>query len=165
MKTLIVSLIAAFAVSAEGASRAYELSARGWVGFGDNTLIGGIIVGEPPDDRPCEDGGHDGKGPIMFAIRCLTTSLKASGVGITLYDPIVDFYDSDGKLLFSQGSYLNNTPGTIAILSAYGLIPEHEDEVATVISLLPGYYTAVVRPAYFTSYGNALLELYKLALP
>ncbi len=77
MKNLIAVLAAlVLSVSASFAgSRAYELSTRGYVSTGDNVLIGGLIVGAAPTDRPCEDGGANGQGPIIPAVLAIITGI------------------------------------------------------------------------------------------
>ncbi len=164
MKThhAVAMIIALGLASAHAGSRAYNLSARGNVGTGDNVLIGGVIVGEPPEPGPCEDGGPDGKGAILFAVRALGPSLVAEQVSNTMADPTIAFYDDEGTLLFSQDSYLESTPEVIALLAAYDLTPSDPRECATMIALLPGHYTAIVSGADDTT-GVALLEIYKLS--
>lgn len=164
MKTTILTFLAALALAlpAFAGSRAYELSTRGNVGTGENVLIGGVIVGDPPTDRPCEDGGMNGQGPISFVVRALGPSLEQYGISGVLADPDLEFYSADGTLLASQASYLDNDPASIAALAATGLTPSDTRECAAVIKLLPGHYTAIVRGADGTT-GVALLELYKLS--
>jgi hypothetical protein len=161
-KTLIAMALIA-ASSCYAGSRAYELSTRGNVGTGDDVMIGGLIVGRAPEDRPCEDGGANGQGPIMFAIRALGPSLTAASVPGAILDPALQFYDADGVLLFSQDSFLEATAGQLAILASYGLIPSDAAECATVVELLPGRYTAIVCGEGDAPTGVALLEIYKLA--
>jgi hypothetical protein len=119
--TLAALLLCASAAFA--GSRAYELSTRGYVGTGDNVLIGGVIVGEPPDHGPCEDGGPDGKGPINFVLRALGPSLVPVGVPGTLADPTLELYDEGGNLVASQNSYLDNGTPINSKLAALGQLP------------------------------------------
>lgn len=148
--------------TAQAGSRAYELSTRGYVGLGDDVLIGGVIVGEAPTDRPCEDGGPIGNGPISFIVRAIGPSLAAAGVNGVLADPDLEFYDGDGVLINSQTSYLDGSVEEITAIAAYGLTPADTRECAMIVNLLPGHCTAIVRGADGTT-GVALVELYKLS--
>jgi len=160
-KTTILTLAAAMltAITLNAGSRAYELSTRGNVGTSYNKIVGGVIVGEPPADRPCEDGGPNGNRPIMFAVRAVHPD---ASVPNQLVDPVLEFYTSDGTLQFSQDSFEECTPEQLTLLALYGLIPASDNECATIVALSPGSYTAVVSGKDQTE-GVILLEIYKLS--
>lgn len=164
-KSTIAAIILAFCAftSAFAGSRAYNLSTRGFVGTGDNVLIGGVIVGEPPEGGPCEDGGPDGNGPINFVIRALGPSLTNNNLpgAELLQDPTLEFYDGNGQLVGVQHSFTEETTAQLTKLVELGLAPTDLRECAMFLQLLPGEYTAIVRGANDAT-GIALMEVYKL---
>src|SRR6202035_2951280 len=60
-----------------------NLSTRGYVGSGDNVMIGGIIIG-------------NGDSPIMV-FRAMGPSLANAGIANPLMDPTLTLYDSNGS--------------------------------------------------------------------
>ncbi len=153
---LTAFIIAAIALSTP-VGRAHELSARGYVGTGDNVLIGGIII----EDRDCDKDEQGNDKPTTFVIRVLGPSLTAAGVHDALQDPQLAFYDKLGRSLGGETNYTQVDTTTQLAIYARGLAPIDIREVVLVVKLLPGYYTAVVTGQNGTT-GNALLEAYKL---
>ena len=124
-----------------------NISTRGFVGTGDNLLIGGFIPG-PPD-----------RTPIKVLIRALGPSLAAFGVSGALQDPVLALHDANGTLLMNDN--WKDAADAAEIMAT--LPPADDREAAMTTTLPPGNsgYTALVRGANGTS-GVALLEIYAL---
>ena len=126
-------------------SKLRNVSGRGFVGTGDNVLIGGFIVGDV------------GSGTVV--VRALGPSLGAFGVSQPLSDPILTIYDSNGSAIAANDNWQNDN--NAIDVQRNGLAPPNALESAIVLHLPPGAYTAVVRGANGAT-GNALVEVYDL---
>jgi hypothetical protein len=124
-----------------------NLSTRGMVSSGDDTLIGGLII--------------TGANPKRIALRALGPSLSDSGLTGTVADPTLTLYDSSGAVLVSNDDWASD-PSAIE-LSSDGLAPDEMSESATVQNLAPGAYTVVVTNKAGTLPGLGLVEAYDLA--
>ncbi len=133
------------AVSTEALATRYgNLSIRGFVGSGEQVLIGGLSI--------------TGNEPIRTLITAKGPSLAAFGVTGAVANPRLDLFDSAGRLIATNddvgaivaGSELSRIPG----------VPTNALESALVVVLPPGNYTAQVSAASGT--GVALLETYDL---
>ncbi len=125
-------------------SRFGNLSIRGFVGAGDQVLIGGISV--------------QGTEPVRTLITAKGPSLTAFGVVGALANPRLALFDSAGRQIA-----LNDDIGTVAATSDLAKIPgvpTNTAEAALVVVLPPGNYTAIVSAT--TGTGVALLETYDL---
>lgn len=122
-----------------------NLSTRGFVGTGDDVLIGGLIIG-------------DGDSPILV-VRAIGPSLASSGIANPLLDPTLEIYDGNGTLLAFNDDWIDfDTQAVNATL----LAPSDDRESAFVAAFLtPGNYTAVVRGKAGTT-GVALVEAYRV---
>jgi len=89
------------------------------------------------------------------AVRGIGPSLPVSGA---LSDPVLDLYDSNGKLLATNDNWIVNR---LAIIGSH-VPPNSELEAAIQITLDPGAYTAIVHDAK-GQVGSALVEVYDLA--
>jgi hypothetical protein len=130
------------------APRMLNLSTRMLVQSGDKVAIAGFIV-------------NSGAGSSNFAqvvVRALGPSLQRQLAG-TLPDPIVEVYDSTGKLIGFDDNWRDADPD--GILEALGLAPTNDLESAVALYLDPGSYTVVVRGAEGKS-GVGLVEAYKI---
>ena len=126
-------------------SKLGNVSGRGFVGTGDDVLIGGFIVGDV------------GSGTVI--VRALGPSLASFGVSQPLSDPILTIYDSNGSAIAANDNWQD---GNNAIdVQKNRLAPPNALESAIVLHLPPGAYTAVVRGANGAT-GNALVEVYHL---
>jgi phospholipase/lecithinase/hemolysin len=105
-----------------------NLSARGFVGTGDNVLIGGLIIGngEPP----------------VIVLRAIGPTLSSFGIAQPLQDPTLELRDANGALIAFDNDWNDNTPTGI---KAALLKPTDDRESAIVASLAAGNYTAIVR--------------------
>ena len=113
-----------------------NLSTRGNISGGDDVLIGGFIV--------------TGTGSKEVVLRALGPSLAHSGLTGTLADPVLTLYNSAGMVI-ATNDYWQTDPSA-AQLTADGLAPSDPLEAATLQSLLPGAYTAVVTGKDSTSW-------------
>lgn len=122
-----------------------NLSTRGFVGTGDDVMIGGIIIGS-------------GDTPIMV-FRALGPSLASFGITNPLLDPTLELHDDNGALLGFDDDW--QIP-QIQAVRAVNLAPPDDRESAIVSAFLtPGNYTAIVRGKN-DSTGVALVEAYRL---
>jgi hypothetical protein len=126
--------------------QALNLSIRGDVSGGDNVLIGGFII--------------TGNDPKSIALRALGPSLSSYGVSNPLSDPVLSVYNSSGVLVASNDNWQSD-PNHF-IIEANGLAPSNLLESATVQTLAPGAYTAIVT-GQNSAQGTSLLELYDLS--
>jgi len=122
-----------------------NLSTRGFVGTGDNIMIGSLIVGS-------------GDSPIVV-LRAIGPSLASSGIANPLLDPTIELHDGDGALLGFNDDW--RSPQLQAVYATL-LAPTDDRESAIVAPFLaPGNYTAVVRGKADTT-GVALVEAYRI---
>ncbi|MGH9807884.1 MAG: hypothetical protein ACRD9W_11590, partial [Terriglobia bacterium] len=127
------------------ASHAANISTRGYVGSGDDALIGGFIV-----------GGQTSK---TILVRALGPSLGASAGGSVLADPEVELYDGDGQVIASNDNW--NTGSQVSEIMATGIPPDDPREAALIATVAPGNYTAVVS-GVDGGEGIGLVEIYDL---
>jgi sugar lactone lactonase YvrE len=123
-----------------------NISTRGFVGTGDNVLIGGFILG--------------GNGMVNCAllIRALGPSLTAFGVPGALQDPTLQLFNSSGVVIAFNDNWKDTQQSQI---QATGLAPTDDRESAIYATLPAGAFTAIVRGANNTT-GVALVEVYNL---
>ena len=117
-----------------------NISTRARVETGEDAMIGGFIV-QGPD-------------PKKVLIRGLGPSLPLTGA---LSDPVLDLYDSSGKLVASNDNWIANR---LSIIGSQ-LAPTSERESAILATLQHGAYTATVRDSG-NQPGLALVEVYDL---
>ena len=121
-----------------------NLSTRGFVGSGDNAMIGGVIIG-------------NGDSPIVV-LRAIGPTLTSSGIVNPLLDPTIELHDGNGAVI---GLNDNWKDGQLQAVQATQLVPTDDRESAIVAFLAPGNYTAVVRGKGDTT-GVALVEAYRV---
>lgn len=124
-----------------------NLSARGFVGSGNDVLIGGIIIG----------GGPTGSVQRVL-IRALGPSLSSAGVASPLANPILSLRDINGTVIANNDNWQDSQPADIA---ATGKAPSNMKESAILALLAPGNYTAVVTGKNGAT-GVGLIEFYSL---
>jgi phospholipase/lecithinase/hemolysin len=139
-----IGLVEVYDLDPTANSTLANISTRGFVGTGDNVIIGGFIVG-------------DGEHPIM-EVRAIGPSLMSSGVAAALLDPTLELHDGNGTLLVFDDDWRDTQDSAI---QASGLAPSDDRESAIVASLGPGNYTAIVRGKNATT-GVALVEIYRI---
>lgn len=123
-------------------SKLANISTRGFVGEGDNVLIGGAIV--------------LGSGTTTVIFRALGPSLAS--VSNALQDPTLELHDGQGGLIASNDNWQDSQADAIR---ATTIPPTDPLEAAIVRQLTPGAYTAIVRGKNNTT-GVALIEAYQI---
>ena len=126
--------------------RVLNLSTRGTVSRGDDVLINGFIIA--------------GNGPKTVILRALGPSLAGVGVSGVLPDPGLSLYNSSGSLIATNDNWQTDLGS--AYMAQNGFAPTNPAESATLQTLMPGAYTAVVRGRN-GSEGVSLAELYDLS--
>lgn len=126
-----------------------NLSSRGFVGTGDNVLIGGVIVGPL------------GTGSANVLVRSLGPSLGAFGVAGALPDPTIKLFNASGTPIAANDDWRANEAAIQA--QAPTLAPSRNEEAALIAVLPPGQYTAIVEGKNAT--GVATVEAYALISP
>ncbi|HKP04261.1 MAG TPA: SGNH/GDSL hydrolase family protein [Chthoniobacterales bacterium] len=129
--------------TAPGATLA-NISTRGFVGVGNNVLIGGLIIGS-------------GQGPIV-AMRAIGPSLLNAGITHPLLDPTIELHNGNGDEIEFNDDWKDTQT---AAIRAIGLTPADDREATIVASLEPGNYTVIVRGRNNTT-GVALVEAYRI---
>lgn len=124
-----------------------NVSTRGFVGTGDNVLIGGFISG-------------GGNGSIQVVIRALGPTLTQFGVSGALADPTLSLIDGNGNVVAFNDNWKATQQSTI---QATGFAPPNDLESAILATLPNGNYTAIVSGKNGAT-GVGLLEVYKVAL-
>lgn len=141
--------------------RLINISTRGFVGTGENVLIGGLIV--------------TGNASKRFLLRGAGPSLAAFGVTGTLADPQIALYA--GSTLLAQNDNWGipvavgpaQSPATAAqVIAAQTQIgttqfPTGSRDAAVIITLTPGGYTLVASGVAGQT-GTALIEIYEIPI-
>jgi hypothetical protein len=124
-----------------------NISTRGFVGTGNNVMIGGLII--------------NGSAPKKVMLRALGPTLGQAPFNIpgALPDPVLDLYAANGTLITSNNNWMS--AANASAVSASGYAPPNAVESAILTTLVPGSYTAIVRGAG-NSTGVALVECYDL---
>ena len=112
------------------ASKLANVSTRGFVGTGDNVMIGGLIL-------------NGGVGRRMTLIRALGPTLGQPPFNIagTLTNPTLMLVDANGSVVASNDDWKSSKEGEI---QATGLAPPNDKEAAILTTLPPGSFTAIV---------------------
>lgn len=142
-----VGLFEAYDLDRTSNSQLANVSTRGFVGTGDNILIGGFIV----DSSSSQSG--------TFVIRGIGPSLANAGLTGTLQNPRVDIY-SGSAFVVGNDNWQDDAAQAQA-LAKLGIAPTSQTEAAIVTTLLPGSYTAIVAGVGNTV-GLALVEIYNV---
>ncbi|MEY2500819.1 MAG: outer rane lipase/esterase [Verrucomicrobiota bacterium] len=137
-------LVEVYDLASSNSSTLANVSTRGFVGAGDNVMIGGVIVG-------------NGDLPIVV-VRAIGPTLATVGVAEPLLNPTLELHDQNGAVLAFNDNWKDGQPRpVIAAQLALG----DDRESAIVAFTPPGNYTAVVRGKDNTT-GVALVEAYRL---
>jgi outer membrane PBP1 activator LpoA protein len=124
-----------------------NLSARGFVGTGDDVLIGGGVV----------VNGNTGSAARVL-VRAIGPSLGTMGVVGPLLDPTLSLRDGNGNVIATNDNWKDSQQSEIA---GTGLAPSDDRESAIIALLAPGSYTAIVAGKQATT-GVGLVEFYNL---
>ncbi len=137
------------------ASRLANLSTRGYVSTGADTLIAGFVV--------------QGPGPRTYLIRVAGDTLQSFGVTGTLDDPFLKLFT--GSTLIREkddwDSPLTSQPALKAAFTQVGAFTfSDRQEPAMLVTLAPGSYTAQAtgldNGGSTSPVGNALIEIYEI---
>lgn len=147
-----VGLVEVYDLTSETDPQLANISTRGFVGTGENVMIGGVIVG----------GGAGGGARVV--LRALGPSLTDAGVQDALPDPTLELHDENGAVVASNDNWkVNDQTGQSQEFEvrATRLAPANDLESAIVTTLAPSLYTAIVRGKDIGT-GVALVEVYNL---
>jgi hypothetical protein len=128
-----------------------NISTRGWVGTGDQVLIGGFII--------------SGEGPEKVLIRAAGPALGELGVNGILEGLVLTLFDVDGNEIARNDHWdLGSDPDAVAAaavsVGAFPFVAGSRDS-ALLVTLEPGAYTAQISGNEDTT-GVALMEVYSV---
>lgn len=123
-----VAIIEVYDYSPDGSVRLSNISTRGFVGSGDNVLIGGIVISGPEAQRTL--------------VRVLGPSLAGFGVAGALNDPTVELRDQAGNLIATNDNWKDTQEAEIR---QAGTLPIDDRDCGLLATLAPGNYTVIVR--------------------
>lgn len=141
-----IGIVEIFEVDDSGATRLNNIATRGFVGTGNNVLIGGVII--------------TGTTPKTVTIRARGPSLADADPNLQnlLADPLVQLFDSTGTLIDSNDNWeAHESAGSLRA----DLKPSRSQEAVITRSLAPGAYTAIVRGVGETS-GIGIVEVFEI---
>ena len=138
-----VGLVEVYDFGTSENARLANISTRGFVGAGDNVMIGGFILG--------------GNGARVI-VRALGPSLADAGVSGALTDPELSLRDGNGNELFFNDDWPAEQSQEI---QSTGIPPTKSLESAIVLTLPNGNYTAIVQ-GHGGVTGIGLVEVYNL---
>jgi hypothetical protein len=144
-----IALVEVYDRDGAAKSQMANISTRGFVETGDNVMIGGFIVGNQ-------------NAPTKIVVRAIGPSLTGKRVPGALEDPLLELHDGNGAI-FAINDNWRDDPGATEIQSKQ-LAPTDERESATLQTLAPGNYTAIVRGEKNAT-GVALVEVYHIGNP
>jgi uncharacterized repeat protein (TIGR01451 family) len=120
-----------------------NISTRGFVGTGDNVMIGGFIL-----------GGGNGTGALL--LRGVGPSLTT--IPNRLANPILELYDGQGSQIANNDNWKDQQEADIR---STGIPPSHDLESAILVTIPSGNYTAILRGSNAGT-GIAVVEVYSL---
>jgi len=136
--------------SRTASDRLINLSNRGFVGTGAQSMLAGFVI--------------DGTQPRTLLIRAAGPSLAKWGVAGALADPILRVMNSTGNVIFTNDNWETNPalPALRALTSTVGAfaLDAGGKDAAITVTLPPGSYSAQVEGVGGTT-GIALLEIYE----
>lgn len=140
-----IGLVEVYDLSPLSNSKLANISTRGSVGLGDDSLISGFIVGDVDS--------------ATVIVRALGPSLASSGVSGVLSDPILTIYDTNGSAIASNDNWQDdiNSPD----LQKNDLAPTDAAESGIVLRLPAGAYSAIASGVDGGT-GLGLVEVYDL---
>ncbi|HEY2101958.1 MAG TPA: hypothetical protein VGH08_01780 [Chthoniobacterales bacterium] len=141
-----VGLVEVYDLDPNSGSNLANISTRGFVGTGDNVMIGGFIAGGPSN------------GSAQLLIRAIGPSLANLGVNGALNDPMLALFDANGQKFATNDNWKDNQDGEI---QATGKAPIDDRESAILARLPSGSFTAIVSGVNNTT-GIALIEVFNL---
>ncbi len=148
-------LVEVYDVDTTSSSNLINISTRGFVGTGNNVMIGGIIVVTQA---------------TKVTIRALGASLAQYGVSRVLADPQLELHNAAGAIIASNDNWQTTKIGGLitssqaVALQSSGYAPASPYESAMTVTLPPGNYTAILRGKNNTT-GIGLVEVYTTDTP
>ncbi|HSH39369.1 MAG TPA: hypothetical protein VK993_11340, partial [Chthoniobacterales bacterium] len=125
-------------------SKLANISTRGFVGTGDNVMIGGFIIGN-------QNGG------TRVLVRAIGPSLKST-IAAAMDDPVLELKDQNGQTIRANDNWKDDQQLEIEETKT---APANDAESALVSTLNPGNYTAIVSGKNGTT-GVGLVEVYDI---
>ena len=141
-----VALVELYDVGAGTAVRLINVSARNFVGTGDNIMIAGFVV-----------GGTVGR---TLLIRAIGPTLGVFGVPGVLADPKLEILNSSAVKLVENDNWSATLRATATSVGAFDLVTGSKD-AALLVTLPPGAYSAQVS-GIANGTGEALIEVYEV---
>ena len=141
-----IGLFEAFEVDEAGDARLINISTRGYVGVGNDVLIGGLIISGDTDKTVTIRA----RGPSMAEV-------DPNLAGALIEDPYVQLFS--GATLIAQNDDWALDEGVDELRS--DLRPTSTEEAAITTTLAPGAYTAIVRGVN-QSAGIGIVEVFEL---
>ena len=130
------------------ANRLGNVSTRGFVGTGQNVLIGGFVISG---------------GPKLVLIRVLGPGLAQYGITQPIGDPSVSLYSGQTLIQSNTGWQSQSSATLVSEIQATRLSPPSTGDDAILVQLQPGSYTTVVEGASGDT-GTGLVEVYEVLL-
>ena len=127
-------------------SQLANISTRGFVGTGEDVMIGGFILG---------GGGVGASAQII--VRAIGPSLADFGVTDPLPDPFLELHNADGDVVASNDNWMDDP--NMQTVADRGLAPGEPNESAIYEVLPSGAYTAILSGVGNTT-GVGLVESY-----
>lgn len=133
------------------------LSLRGFSGPGEDTLIGGFVLGDPSGLQRSQ----------KLLLRVVGPTLGNYGVPQPLADPVLQLFNAQGTLLGRNDDWENTSAPDLAKVKAatqqVGLIPHPAGsrDSSLYVELTPGAYTVHASGAAGGT-GTALIEIYRV---
>ena len=139
-----IGLVEVYDLSTPPTSNLVNLSSRGFVGTGDDVLIGGIII--------------RGVAPETVVFRAIGPDLANFGITNALANPVLDVRDANGAQIAFNDNWRDTQQSEI---TAVGLQPGNDNDAAVLMTLPAGSYTALVSAAAGQS-GIGLVEAFEI---
>jgi hypothetical protein len=128
-----VALVEVYDLNQGVSSKLANISTRAFVSTGDDIVIAGFLLSDPP-----QAGTSAG-----VVVRGIGPSLALAGVTNALADPTLELRDNNGTLLVANNDWQDNAVQASEITAA-GLAPTNTLESAIAATLPPGLYTALL---------------------
>lgn len=123
-----------------------NVATRAWVGRDEQVLIGGFVI--------------SGTQPKRLLVRGAGPALRGFGVADALADPVLRVY-SGGAVVAENDNWGGADQESAATAAGAFRFTSGSADAATIVSLSPGAYTAVLEGAAATT-GSGLMEVYDL---
>lgn len=130
-------------------ARLQNVSTRGYVGTGNDVLIGGFVI-----------TGETNKNVIVQAIG---PSMGPAGITSPLLNPTLTLVRSSDNAVMGTNDNWGSAANATQI-AASGYAPSHANESAILMTLAPGGYTAIVSGVGGTV-GTGMVAVYELDTP